>query len=175
MRYYIEVTAECAEELKRIGVSPDNIMVVDEASRQKRHSPLLKALEEVTGVAPARIFSNERTRYVVMARTIYTHYAKIDGDGIEQIAADMGKNRWNTNYYLRDYYNKLQGDMEFRKAEMRVSELLAADPEWSPPKVVKPAIPHKKRHKGRGKAKKRKTIKLMAVKMPKQLEILFEK
>lgn len=173
MRYYIEVTADCVEELKRRGVSSDNIMVVDDASRRERHKALLKALEEVTGITPARIFSNERTRYVVLARTLYTHYAKIDGDGIEQISADMGKNRWNTNFYLRDYHNKLQGDMEFRRADMRVSELLKADPEWNPPKVVKPATTQKKRHKGRGKSKKRKTAKPVLVRMPKQFEIIF--
>lgn len=148
-KFYLEISKECAEYLKIRGVGEAQIMVVDDASTPRRHRPLLKALEDVTGVSAERIFSHERTRYTVLARTIYIHYAQIDGDGIERITNDIGRNRWATNFYLRDYYSKLEGDMEFKKADARVVALLEADPEWCPPAKQRPTASKKKRKRKR--------------------------
>lgn len=171
MKYYIEVTAECAEELKRRGIALRNIVVIQDAAL--RHPPLIKAIETVTGIGAERLFSSERTRYVVLARTLYTHYAKLDGDGIEQISADMGKNRWNTNFYLRDYFSKLEGDVEFRKADMRLGELLAADPEWNPPRPPRPVSARRRRRRGRKGRKVQQPRKTLQPdkRLPKQLEL----
>ena len=152
-KFYLEVTEECAGELEKRGIGSACIMVVDGASTPRRHQPLLKALEEVTGVKPERIFSHESTRYTVLARTIYIHYAQIDGDGIERITNDIGRNRWATNFYLRDFWNKLEGDMEFKRAEARVAALLEADPDWCPPKKERPAVGKKKRRRKRRRRK----------------------
>lgn len=146
-KFYLEISKECAEYLRIRGVGEAQIMVVDDAPNPRRHKALLRALEEVTGVSAERIFSHERTRYTVLARTIYTHYAQIDGDGIERISNDLGRNRWATNFYLRDYYSKLDGDMEFRRADTQIAARLKDDPEWSPPAKEKPTASKRKRRR----------------------------
>lgn len=166
-KFYLEISKECAEYLKIRGVGEAQIMVVDDASTPRRHRPLLRAIEEVTGVNVVRVFSNERTRYTVMARTIYAHYAQLDGDGNEQLQASLGKDRRMTNYYLRDYFNKVEFDREFRTADMRIRALLDKDPEWKPPKIEKP-----KAKKRRRKRKRLRPLKFAQPKQqPRQLEL----
>lgn len=170
-KFYVEVSEDCAEYLKRRGIGEAHIMVVDDASTRRRHQPLLKALEEVTGVTPDRIFSHERTRYAVLARTIYIHYAQIDGDGIERITNDIGRNRWATNFYLRDYFSKLDGDMEFKKADARVAALLEADQEWCPPARQRPSVGKKKRKKKRRRRKVERREMTGQTKGPKYIQL----
>ena len=129
MKYYIEITEQHADELKRIGLGKDIIMMDD---TERRHRPLLKAIEETTGVEQARIFEQDRTRYAVLARTIYVHYARVAGDGIEQIAKDLNRSRAAVNFYLRDFSSKIKYDIEFKRAILRVVERLEADTEWTP-------------------------------------------
>lgn len=172
-RFYIEVTEACAGELKTRGITEAQIMVVDDDSTPQRHKALLQALAEVTGVTADRIYSHERTRYAVLARTIYIHYANIDGDGREQISKDIGRDKWAINFYLRDYYNKIEGDMEFKKADARIAALLEANPEWSPPKAIKLAVGKKKRQKRRKKGRRIVTKFVQPRNLPRQLEIPF--
>lgn len=153
MRYYIEISEQEAAQLKQWGQG-DRVLMIDSAPT--RHRPLLKAIEEVTGVTPARIFSNERTRYVVIARTIYTHYARINGDGIEQIARDLHRRRWAVNFYLRDFETKLAYDMEFKSAEFRVCSIISDDPEWRPPKRQSPNVGQISRRKKKRRKRRRR-------------------
>ena len=151
-RYYIEVTEDCAGELERMGAVGGSIMVVDDAAAteaRRRHGALIRAIEELTGVTAERITGKERTRYAVLARTIYAHYARIDGATAEQLEHDMGSRRRYVNYVLADFAVKMEGDLEFRKAEGRVRAILEADPQWSPPRVEK--AQHAKRKRGRGR------------------------
>lgn len=152
-KYYIQVDETCAEELARRGIGGDRMIVVEEDAAQAhgRHAPLLKAIAEVTGVDVGRIFSHESTRYAVLARTIYVHYARIDGDGVEQISRDLRRGRRGINYYLQDYYSKMEGDIEFRKADARIAAMLGQDDAWKPPKAEAP----QRRRKRRGKRRRR--------------------
>jgi len=117
-RYYIEISEEKAQELKNLGQGGNIVVVEDEPNY--RHQTLLKAIEEVTGVTAARIMAKDRTRYAVLARTIYTHYARVAGDGTEQIAKDLNRSRAAANFYLRDYYSKVKWDNECKSADLRV-------------------------------------------------------
>lgn len=164
-RFYVEVTGlgeDGEAELQKAGINKDAILVVDEEVRNRE---LVEAIREVTGIGFDDIKSSGSTRYIVMARCMYIHFAIEMGDSIGRICKDIGRDERRLRWYKNEYENKMAGDIEFRKDVNRLLELIEIAP------VKERLSPSKKI----GRRKKRRRLRKVSPSSEKNIRQIIDK